>query len=513
MPDALLRRLSSLRNISPLWFGRLAALLASLIAYAVYVYTLAPSVTWAHNGADSGDLASAAFMLGIPHPPGYPLFTLLNSAFARIPLIEPAAGVGVFSALTAAASVYMLARAGAALMVRLVQDRLVELVPPVVALAFAFAPALWSQANIAQVYTLNLAFASTILWAMVSNVRARMLIAAAALGFGAAHHLGTWLLAPGAWLALQPRRSEWRAGLVLLAPLALYAYLPLRATMNPSVIWGDPRTLEGFLWLVSAAPYRIDLLNIAWVDTAGRGVEALRVLTEQFTPLGLGLATVGRFHLGRAQPRLAAASSLSFALLVAYDVIFALRDWSMYLLPAFAIVLLWMIYGVADLLARAGARRWLQALVVCALLALPSYNLWHGFPEMDVSNDRAALDYARGIMESAPNDAVVFAEGDRALFALMYYRHALSSDSSSAVIVSQGLLQYDWYYEYLRRLMNEVSFAPAEKLGGLHPRALELVNVTFAEGRAVCFTVSSPLLDEFEYEPRANLSCVVGLKE
>ncbi|MFN7971300.1 MAG: DUF2723 domain-containing protein [Acidobacteriota bacterium] len=53
----------------------LACLLTSLI---VYSRTLAPTVTV----EDSGELIAAAVTLGVPHPPGYPLWTILAHVFS-----------------------------------------------------------------------------------------------------------------------------------------------------------------------------------------------------------------------------------------------------------------------------------------------------------------------------------------------------------------------------------------------------------------------------------------------
>ncbi|MGD9101843.1 MAG: DUF2723 domain-containing protein, partial [Anaerolineae bacterium] len=52
----------------------------------VYGLTLAPGLTWAHYGADGGDLVTAAHTLGVPHPPGYPTYTLLAWLFTRLSL-------------------------------------------------------------------------------------------------------------------------------------------------------------------------------------------------------------------------------------------------------------------------------------------------------------------------------------------------------------------------------------------------------------------------------------------
>jgi hypothetical protein len=172
---------------------------------------------------------------------------------------------------------------------------------------------------------------------------------------------------------------------------------------------------------------------------------------------------------------------------------------------------LWAMYGAADVAGLIAGREGAIALVA-ALAALPAYNLWMNYARMDISSDREAFNFARAIVDRVPRDAVIFADGDEAVFALEYYRHTIAYSNSRAVIVSQGLLEYEWYYDELRDIMSEVTFAPAFQKKDARTRAVEIVNVTFAEGRVVCFDNSSPLLPEFEYETRGNLSCVIAQK-
>ena len=56
---------------------RLAAAGAGVAAFGLYAASLAPGLTWAHQGADGGELLAAAAANGVPHPPGYPLYIML----------------------------------------------------------------------------------------------------------------------------------------------------------------------------------------------------------------------------------------------------------------------------------------------------------------------------------------------------------------------------------------------------------------------------------------------------
>lgn len=58
------------------------AALVAVFAFAVYLKTLAPGVHF----IDSGELAAVACTLGIAHPTGYPLFTLIGWLFSNLPI-------------------------------------------------------------------------------------------------------------------------------------------------------------------------------------------------------------------------------------------------------------------------------------------------------------------------------------------------------------------------------------------------------------------------------------------
>ena len=65
----------SARDIAPACF-------ALTVSLSVYLFTLAPTITF----GDSGELATAAYTLGVAHPPGYPLWLILAKLFSFIPI-------------------------------------------------------------------------------------------------------------------------------------------------------------------------------------------------------------------------------------------------------------------------------------------------------------------------------------------------------------------------------------------------------------------------------------------
>ncbi len=121
----------------------------------LYLKTLAPSVAALFD--DSLEFPLVCFRLAIAHPTGYPLYTLLGKLFTLGPWRNVAWSVNLLSAVAGAlttALVYLTAR-------RLTRRRLPALLG---AVSLAISPVFWSQAVVAEVYTLNAALVAGVLW-------------------------------------------------------------------------------------------------------------------------------------------------------------------------------------------------------------------------------------------------------------------------------------------------------------------------------------------------------------
>jgi hypothetical protein len=68
---------------------------------------------------------------------------------------------------------------------------------------------------------------------------------------------------------------------------------------------------------------------------------------------------------------------------------------------------------------------------------------------VDASHDRRAETFGREVLSAAPQDAIVFARGDEAVFSLWYFHFALG-ERPDLIVLAEDLLHFDWYQENLR---------------------------------------------------------------
>lgn len=401
----------------------------------VYVRTLAPSVATIFN--DSLEFQLVCYQPGIAHPTGYPLYTLLGKLFTFLPVGDVAYRVNLMSAFFASLTVALLYA-----ILRLITK---HRVPAVLGAAtFAVSSIFWSQAVIAEVYTLNAAFMALTLWLLLAYVRTYekpspspvgilsdptgvLSFLAIVYGLGLTHHRTILLLAPAAIIfllsvdrrLLTNGRLLARLAILVLAPLALYLYIPLRGMAMSSLDGVYQNTLRGFLTHVTAGSYGIFLTENPLQQSRDLTFY-LRLLRDQFTYLGLILGVMG-LGWSLRKPKVASLLILSFATVALFVAGYRVPDIEVFLIPIFLIWALWIGAGFAalwDLFIALGNRfavfkiRRVCSVVYLLLLvvgaALPAHLWQSNRARNDLGGQWAVHDYGVDILsQPVEDDAVV----------------------------------------------------------------------------------------------------------
>ena len=457
----------SARDPRQLLAYRLAPPLAGLFALSLYAFTLPRGLTWAHNGADGGDLLAAALTAGVPHPTGYPTYQLLLRLAVSLIGGEPARAGAWLSAICASLAVALLADL-AQRTARSAEAR-DSYGPPlagfVAALAWAASPGLWGQATIVEVYTLNALACVALLWlawrwADAASVEALalpwLLAAGCVLGLGLGNHLTVALTLPGlaAWLwitarakRLTPRlpKAIGATALATLAGLLVYGYLPLAAGHNSPVNWGDPVTLDRLLWVATGRLYAGLAFGLPLAELPSRLLGWTTLSVRQFLPWGLVVALVGLWQLDRRLHAWWLATLVTFLAFTIYALGYNTTDSLTYLIPAFAVMALWLAEGLNAAFVSLNDRpAAVIALLILALVTLPMLSTGANWRAQDLRGDSTAQAFVDSSLAEAEPNSVILTAGDERTFALWYAVYGLRRRQDVAVL-NVNLYGYEWY--------------------------------------------------------------------
>jgi hypothetical protein len=314
-----------------------------LVTLIVYMLNAGPSFFW----LDSSEFVAAAWELGVAHAPGHPLPSLLGYLFAQLPIGTIAFRVTLACAVQTALAAAVVTLIAKQLLARLREPSAPTPAPAILAELCAIAAgfvaglsyALWFQAVRAEVYALNtlLLLVAVSLVLRYFETADRRHILAAALVYGLAlcnHHLLALLALFPILLFIAAIHRAKRSGRLIVAIVAMgmlglctLAYLPLRAADNPRANWGNPQTIERFVFVVTAKSFQKSVERAAKQTLSERVAGAGFAVLGGLSPLG-GLMALAGFYLAIRRRRsrapallllTVAATNLISPVLVGFD--------------------------------------------------------------------------------------------------------------------------------------------------------------------------------------------------
>lgn len=417
---------------------RLPALAVAILGFILYACTSHPFPDW----LDSPELMSAAFRLGIFHPPGSPLAVMLGHLFSLWPCASPATSLLCFSALFAACSLYVLARSVQDLWRRLGPRsvRLETVVVSGLSAAFGLSFGLWTQAVRTEVYTLGLfLFLCSLrellrIASLQDDDNSRSPVRAAAFcGMGlCVHPLMALSVVPAIALLAARRKTRglfWeprqllRSGAAFLLGLAPLVLIPLMVRAPEDLRFGDPTTFTGWLKTVLG-------LTFSHSFSPAQTAVGFKALAAVILGLGAGLSILAalglypfvRTKLAAAPVLLLTAAASTLTLGLQRSVRLDNPDVFGYALPAMAAVFLLAAGGLAvsaRLLSRLRpGLSWIAA--GAALLAVIATVLPHELKQMDRSGCTAGRHLAVDALNHLPENTLAIVGDFNLAFMLEY---------------------------------------------------------------------------------------------
>jgi Protein of unknown function (DUF2723) len=345
--------------------GRARAVAVSLAGLGVFVFvmvlylgTLAPTVLYLKGPRllDAVMLQMQVSVLGITHPTGYPTYLMLTHLFTYLPFGDQAYRVNLASAVYAALAVVAVYAAGLLLSRRVVAAA-------AGALAFGLGTALWSQAVIAEVYTLNALLVSVtivvlLFWREYRKDR-YLLLSAFLVGLCLTNHLTSGLLLPASLLfvALVDWRRLMDARLVLggagafLLGLAPYLYLPIRAAMDPPMDANNPTNFGRFWYVISGGNLTGSFFSFGPAELPGRMIFYWEHLLDNTHFLIVMVALTGAVVMLRKDRAAGIFLGFLFCGWLFYAVENDIPDIGLYFIPTYLVLSLWSASGFGTLLA------------------------------------------------------------------------------------------------------------------------------------------------------------------
>lgn len=421
---------------------------------------------------DSGDLVTAAALMGVPHPPGYPLYTFVGFLVSKLPLFTVSWRITLLSSLPHAITIGLVY----ALVVRLTKNKLSGIFASLVLIGnylfflYSVTPEVFALLDMFFIILFTLIF----VWYETKNNR-YFLWAGFVFGLSLTHHHVILFWVPAALflvtravksgrIATPPLRHCLRYFLLGLLP---YAYAPIAGLGDQVINWDRPVNIPGFIRLITRADYGSFISGPMFGTSISERfvslVTVFRFLPLDFTVVGLVLVVAGLWFLWRTHREVSMYWLLAvvfmgpvFLMYASFPLAsaFTLGTYERFLLPVYVLVSLLIGVGLFQVqlwVRRVGNRVFKKKIPVLSMgvsVVLFLYPLSLGYITVyrmiGIRDDMTAENLAGDILGTLPDRAVVLLGRDTVLFTTQYLRYAVGVRPDTIVLHASALPSSDY---------------------------------------------------------------------
>ena len=460
-------------------------LLLFVIVVSSYYYSMAPSLV----ELDSGELATAQATLGIAHPTGYPLFTLLGYLFLKIPLpFSMVFRSNLLSLLWTLLSVIMFFSLVKLILTNLTMFANKKITEIIIlkseteilsisflgTLIFAFSRTVWSQSTSVEVYSLHLILITSVLYFFFKAIiqtghnefklNKSWFVFAVLLGLSMTNHLSTLYLFPGLCTLLfiiygfkkTVSKSVLLFPFFLIPVILLNFALMLRSSQKPLLNWGNPSNITNLIYHITGLQFR----GLYFSENNSPFMKSLYFLKSlSFNPvttalpggefgLFILLAFPGIYYLYKISKPLAAMISIFF-LTSLLSIFYRITDIDAYFLLSYLSVAISIVCGIIFIYIFIQAKK--SKILLFSLLFSIAFVFQYISNYRQVSQHDVYIyeDFTNSVFNNIEPGAVIFCSDGDPFIATSYYYQFVEGKRLDITKIVTPFLYEPWYADWV----------------------------------------------------------------
>ncbi len=457
-------------------------LIVFLNIFIVYLWTIFPTIA-AYR--DSAEMCCVGKLLGIAHPPGYPLYTLLINIFWKIlPLGNLAYRFNIFSAIVSALTGMLLFYLCRKIQRKSISMVTISLIDNIIiyffVLIFAFGYLQWYLSLVSEMYTFNVLFGIVVLILayryFFETEKKLVYILFFIFGLGLGNRLDLILFFPIIFFVFWDyiKKSRYKIKeliflcFVIFLGLTVYLYLPLRSSQKPLLDWNHPAELSRFWSSLTRKTHgsTLDMLSLSYrpAENFLAGIKLyFKHIIENITIFGLIIVLLGSKNLVKQNFVFFVITLLCWLISCVWFIYkanmppnphaMAILE-AHFLLPNL-IIFLWLFYGILEITKKFLSKFYIKFVLILVMVLCIMYNLKNNIYKLNKRNHFYAYDYTTNLFRSVPDDSLVLIKEDVQLFSC-WYRKYIEKFRPKVYVIASGLAGAEWYVSMFQRYLSEI---------------------------------------------------------
>lgn len=417
---------------------------------------------------DSPELSLASYSLGIAHPPGYPLFSILSKTFSYLlPLTDYAQKCNIFSSFISSISVILL-------FISLFSITKSYFASMISSLTLGFSYTFFKQSLIAEVYALNSFFVILITFCITKFNKEKDLkwfyLSCFLCGIGLGNHhtlLGIFFSVLIFYFLKKSPLKQFLIGIAFfLLGLSIYFYLPIRSLTNPVLDWGDPENLQNFYNVITRQQFGFGGGEYSFYRLISQLIYYISLINKNFFLPAIITALLGFISFFKKDIKLGIYLTLIFLIngMLTYFVLnpeksefFLVEE---FITPSIIVFSILLGSGISYI---KSFSKILYFIIIPVLMITLTMKFYLQKNEISRKDDFFAFQLAKDICDILPEKSIIVGEADYSIFPILYMKNFYYKNKD-IIILDADFFMLPWYQEqnlqklpFLKNLMPDIS--------------------------------------------------------